>query len=181
MSSLHPTFVERLILMNQHRILEILDPDEAEYHRERQRVFELGFQAQYVPPNIDPTEVPLSISDEVHEIVEMFSALNRAYDVLQKPSNISVREIKFNGFDGNNEGGHLAYLGFCVDRFDGFKEKIHRISGEAIDGLNSHFPFLPLYRRMLEAWKQIRPIDSIDEVSVDDLVFVVEARRPPGE
>lgn len=73
------------------------------------------------------------------------------YDALQSsvpPGAAIPPEVKFPGFDGNNESSLYGYLRFVV-AVDG--KFTHVATGPT--GLNSHAPMEARYRRMLSVWK----------------------------
>ena len=116
------TRVERWILSNQYRILEHLDPDNAEKHAKAHTILTNGFELEYrklIPEYIyDDQFQPLS-EDEcrmVHRTVRMFAALGRAYQQLDDEAKADIEEaaVTFSGFDANQETLHMAYLDFVL-------------------------------------------------------------------
>jgi uncharacterized protein YfbU (UPF0304 family) len=80
--------------------------------------------------------------------------------------------VQFPGFDGNNESEHLGIARFLIndlDRFSRFREG-HR-------DLNSHFPALEGYGRMLQVFEPIRKTLVGRGLSVDELVSILNSRR----
>ncbi|MBG6160569.1 uncharacterized protein YfbU (UPF0304 family) [Labrenzia sp. EL_195] len=152
---------DRIKLFNQYSILHEIQPNagwgvlaeivrsgyEEEYYRIEQTVFD-----------------PLTVEScrEVNDILSMHDSLQRDYfgNADQMPN-----DLKFDGFDGNNEARQLSYFRFMRDA-DG---KWTHIAMSNERDLNSHFPVLDTYRRMLNAWQQLgsptNPTqDQIDQV-----------------
>lgn len=138
---------ERLMLVNQYRSLEHVDPDQADFYKQAQDAFQQGFEREYdaIASFIDTDILSESECEEVIDILSMFDALGYAYRELQDKSGIEERDIEFSGFDGNNEGKQLRYWRYLYmdDRF--------RDLGEP---RNSHMPTLARYRRMLDAYER---------------------------
>jgi uncharacterized protein YfbU (UPF0304 family) len=141
------TKAERLILANQYRILGLLNPDELPACNRACEILQQGYTLEYssLPPGLD-TNIAKYKCVEVTEVLNMYRALKIAARDLP-PGALSAEDAKFQGFDGNHETEHFQYARFLLDT-PGF----HDESKE--DARNSHRRMLPLYRRMLAAWKQ---------------------------
>ncbi len=96
------------------------------------------------------------IVKEVVDMLEMWHFIESGYanltDTEKNELEVSFgslgKDIKFPGFDGNNEGEHYSIARFLIgdlDRFQGFAGR----------ELNSHFPHLDSYRRM---WSEFEPM-----------------------
>jgi uncharacterized protein YfbU (UPF0304 family) len=85
---------------------------------------------------------------EVVDILDMYSGMQRAFDVLKDKSGIE-KDLTFPGFDGNNETSQMTFADyFCRQgRFTDLKRG---------KDWNSHFPSIDAYRRMLEVWRPLR-------------------------
>ena len=81
-------------------------------------------------------------------------------------------DVRFHGFDGNNEHEHLGIAHFLVNRmgrFDIFKGR----------DLNSHFPSIEGYRRMLSVFKPIRQNLGDSRLSTGQVTMLLKARAHP--
>jgi uncharacterized protein YfbU (UPF0304 family) len=135
----------------------------ARYHG----VFEMGDR--------DPRTV-----SEVGDILEMWWFMETAYKKMSKADQDRVKEahhfgqdLKFPGFDGNNEGEHHSVALFLVrdlDRFEGIGSK---------HDLNSHCPSLDGYRRMLEVFAPLRRSIAGRELSATEIIELLNARAHP--
>ena len=100
----------------------------------------------------------------VHEVVgllAMWRVIEYSYGKLSEEERgelesegVSDHDVRFRGFDGNEESEHLSVASFLIeelDRFDEFKDR----------DLNAHAPVLWKYRRMKDAfddcWKNGHP------------------------
>ncbi len=93
---------------------------------------------------------------EVCDILDMWFFLEHGYARLSKSDKEKIKsatgndqEVHFLGFDANHESKHHSIACFLIDdmgRFEWLKGR----------DLNSHFPLLTSYRRMLVEFKDIR-------------------------
>ncbi len=140
------TLKERLLLANQYLILEKLYPDEAEHYAELRKVVERGYALEYIDL-VEQFSEELSKEDclEVHDILDMHRALHDAYGRLEDKSGINADEIRFQGFDANEETRQYVYVGFLL-------HDQKRWSESNRDDLNKPWRALPRYRKMLTKW-----------------------------
>lgn len=146
-SRLQLSRVERWILANHYRILEILDPSEKEYYGRCREILGKGFELEYdsiCGVYYDDQTLSAEQCKEVLDILDMFRALKTAYETI--PEWTGAVDAEFPGFDGNNETAQLSYTRHLAntDRFD----ELH--TG---DVRNSHRPMLADYRQMIKVWK----------------------------
>src|SRR5579883_1589738 len=102
--------VERLILANQFRILEKLDPGgEAGSFQQALEILEHGYTLDYEAlVSHFHDEVPEQTCSEVIDILNLYRALTKALRELPEGS-LNQNEATFKGFDGNEEGIHYSY------------------------------------------------------------------------
>ena len=164
------TKTERLILANQYRILELLEPDNAESYEKIREGIEWGYEAAIddVLSNIFDGLEKKECSFVVH-VMSMYDALQRSYRELEDKTGIEEREVEFPGFDGNNETSYYAYAKYVVER----EERFTYLKGA--DDLNSHMPMLQSYRQMLPVWED--EMDSPYEMSHDQMRRVLDGKR----
>jgi len=162
------TNVDRLLLYNQFEMLRLLtlnsdSPGNAETYEERQEIIASGYHWHYgdIFAHIEePT--PYKDSEEVIQILEMYRAIDN-FRVENPDSDFSSPYIKFLGFDGNNEIEQFSYARFIIQTQERFSESKH---------LNSHWPMLPTYRRMLRAWnKSVNPF----KLTKEDIMRIEQA------
>jgi uncharacterized protein len=142
--------VERLMLANQLRILERLDSENADEYRKNLDIILHGYTIQY-------EDVLSGIYDEmsveecryVYDVLDLYRVLIRSYDELKDKEGLTSDDVKFRGFDGNNESKRLAFAEHLK------KEGLwtETLTG----GLNSHsISTMSLYPKMLERFEPIR-------------------------
>jgi uncharacterized protein len=170
------TRTERWILANQFRILELLDSESADHYANAREVLESGFELSYerYAQRINANTMNQAEGQEVLQILDMFSALERCYkDPPEKPD-VEERQVRFSGFDGNNEIAQLGYAGFVIEREGRFREL-----ADHGDHLNSHAPLLGAYRRMLAVWEQL-PLERRFELTAKDIEAICAAKVHPS-
>ncbi len=158
---------DRLVLKNQYRILEALNPDEKEFYERASKILEFGFELEYdmLTRNIDSDVVTIQECEEVIDILDMFDALRICYARLEDNSGIDEYQVRFLGFDGNHEAKQLLYARYL--KKDGRFADLENIDS------NSHLRVLPIYRRMLAEWNRS---DNKYELSKDDIMRITNAR-----
>ena len=115
----------------------------------------------------------------VVDVLDMWSFIEEAFEELGEESKVGLAKeagpfgthIQFPGFDGNHESEHLAIARFLIndlDRFSRFREGPR--------DLNSHFPTLERYGRMLQVFEPIRKNLVGRRLSLDEIAAVLNKR-----
>lgn len=168
---------ERWILSNQYRILELLDQENAESHRNAREALDDGFEMYYgwlCEHVLDGEEVVTEEESKyVIDVLDMFNAMQQAYDDLADRSGIDTVFLTFPGFSANYEGKFLRFARyFCRER------NAYESLRKSGDGLDSHMPTDDFYPRMLKAWKQSA---NTHDLSKADLIRIMTTVRPDRE
>jgi uncharacterized protein YfbU (UPF0304 family) len=175
------TRTERWMLANQFKILEKVDPESADYYQECQDIVQKGYEMEYswISQHVYDEKDCLSVDEcgELYDILSMHSDLKYSYEALADKSGIDPSDLKFWGFDGNNE---TKWLGYCRHVCDGHEKKFGEL--ERADNFNSHMPTLDMYRRMLKVWQPISPGKrGISQgLSADQITEIIKARPHPS-
>jgi uncharacterized protein YfbU (UPF0304 family) len=131
-----PTIVERVIIANQLKILEKLYPEEAKYYAAHRTAIENGYKFHYDDlVTYFLHEMPEEESQEVLNILSMYRALTFSYQRLDDRTGISKDDIRFEGFDGNEEGSQYLYAKYFIIELDRFEELKY---GQEYPDFNSH-------------------------------------------
>lgn len=138
-----------------------------------------AFKWQYSGLFHDHTDQDDSVK-EVVDILDMWSFLEEAYErlspedktKLEKEGDPFGKNIKFVGFDGNNEAEHRSIALFLI-------RKLQRFGNFSGRELNSHMPSLEIHRRMLRAFLPIRARLVDRSLTVDNMIEIVRARIHP--
>jgi uncharacterized protein YfbU (UPF0304 family) len=145
------TKTERLIIANQFRILEKLYPEEAQYYAVQRKALEYGYKLHYADI-VDHLGDEMTEDEcrEVVDILDMYRALTFSFPELKNNKDVQESEIHFDGFDGNEETNQYLYAQYFILDLERFTELTY---GQKFPDLNSHWPKLERYRKMLEIWK----------------------------
>ncbi|MEW5704425.1 MAG: YfbU family protein [Pseudomonadota bacterium] len=114
---------------------------------------------------------------EVVNILDMWSFLESGYARLTDDDKARIaseleslgKDVRFPGFDGNNESEHYSISRFLIDDMDRFSSFKGR-------DLNSHHPVLDGYRRMLLVFEPKRRTLTGGELDVSQIIAVLHAR-----
>lgn len=144
MARIQLTLTERLILLNQYRILQKLDPDDKTW-AELEKVLSSGYAGEYgrMLDGIDPHEMSSEQCAWVRHVLDMFRALHVPELKLNKD------DIRFPGFDGNEEGEQYSYM-LHLRETRRWPESLH--PDDPSYNLNTHTPVSDVYNEMLEIW-----------------------------
>lgn len=155
---------ERLFLANQHEILGHLNKDNSDYHFKLAEQLRDGHEWLY-SQSFDnfSKNLPDAAAELVLNILQIYEMIQDAYDGLSDKSLISEHQIKFPGFDGNNE---TEFMGF-VDAL----EKDNRFVDVIQTGnRNSHSPKVHVYERMIAKWQDFgKPYNLTTEQLIEIL------------
>jgi len=165
------SIAERQILVNQYRILSILDEANKEDHELNIEVLYKGFEGEYdsvIEVYKDSDIKTLEVCNETNEILNMFRRIDNAlvqYDETELEG-IDVDKLRFKGFDANNDP-HYYYAEFQISKRGRWQEQKDK-------NLNSHsVSTLRKYRKMIEAMKNTLGSERFD-LELKDLKFIVE-------
>lgn len=159
------TLQERLLLANQLRILQCLEPNKEDY-KTHIEIIENGYEYLYdrlANALQDPPE--RDVAPEVHAVFNMFRALSGSIRDLSDKAGIDLKRAHFLGYDGNDESSHYHYATFVIERMGLYSE-----SKRADGNYNTHPEMLPRYRRMLERWHSL---GDRYELTRDEILQVV--------
>jgi len=151
-ATLQLSLKDRLVLSNQYRILECLDPGAVAKYRHSRDIVEQGYEVDY-PSLADSfqAEMDFDLCREVLDILDMFALMRLSYDAAGKPAALDPAGLRFEGFSSDFEEEMLAcarYFIFKLGRYPSIQE------AEA-GNFASAGPMLETYRRMLKTWSDI--------------------------
>ena len=141
---------ERMILINQSRILECLEPGLKENLRLQREALEEGYELEYFTSAGIADPLPESECVLVSRILQMCWILqNRLAELDDLPESPHLHVVQNLGFDGNDETAHLQYACFLVEKCGKF-EGITTASA-----FNSHSPRIPIYKKLLARYETV--------------------------
>ena len=144
------TKTERLILVNQLKILAHLEPENRDFYNESIEILENGYSVFY-------DSITNNIYDEMQEekgnLVLNILDLYCAVECFKKNGGTlkGLKHIEFMGFDGNYETDYMMFARFLIEKQHKFAE-IKEALGSC--DFNSHSPMVQIYEKILERWKQ---------------------------
>lgn len=120
------------------------------------------------------------VVSEVLDILEMWEMLETSYKRLQPADKARIEkeaepfgsDVRFRGFDGNNETEYMAAARFLVndlERFSTFKGR----------DLNSHLPSLDTYKRMLSVYMPIRNSHDFGPLNAEQIIKILKEQVHP--
>ena len=126
----------------------------------------------------DHKDAPAKVTFVV-DVLDMWSFIEGGYERLTDEGKILVGKeaspfganVKFPGFDGNNESEYMSIARFMIDDLDRFQIFKGR------DSMNSHMPTLGGYRRMLDLFIPMRLKLVGRGLSDTEIVALLNARR----
>ena len=177
------SYVERVMLANQYKILSLLDPNNADEYDMVREALEHGYESYYSDAFARVVYEGELSSDDIRLVkhaMDLYGALQRSYDKLEDEDKAEIREerLDFPGFDGNHETKFLTYSEFVVEkeqRFQYLRFTKDRAAGAAsaaqLDRYNSHMPMVDIYRKRVDYWN---PLPDRYELSKDQILAVLD-------
>ena len=146
-STLNLSTVERMLLENQYKILEALNPDNAKEYIKRQTILQRGYAFFYEDAVDGFDELSLNESHHVFAVLDIYRILEFSYHKLSDKSGINPILLKFPGFDRDEEWKYW--------HFSEFLKEIGRWQ-ELPAPSNSHLPSKRNYGAMLERYHKVK-------------------------
>jgi uncharacterized protein YfbU (UPF0304 family) len=114
------------------------------------------------------------------EVLDLWDSLERGYEKLSKKERQRVekeaepfgKNVRFTGFDGNNETTLIGIARFLVEKMDRFE----RFKGRE---LNSHMPSVDIYKRMLKVYSPLRSTLTGGDLNVGQIIAILQAMMHP--
>jgi uncharacterized protein len=150
------------------KILEKLYPSEAEHYTQQRKAVEEGYQHDYdwLVEHLYE-EMPDAQCKHILKILNMYRAITFSFKKLSDKSGLDESQIRFPGFDGNNEAKEFSYAKYLIFDLGKFQELRN---GEKDLDLNSHRPILDQYSRMVELWKTYVNRNELNRQNLVDLL-----------
>ena len=165
------TKLERVMLINQYRILSKINPNEANYYEELIEILENGYSVFYsMIDDFVYDEAPVEEGKFVLDILQLYRMID---DYIRDNEEHPFKEhhwIPFKGFDGNNEFRYMSFARFLILNQGKFTEQKKFFS--ANDSLNSHTRTVDKYRRMMDRWEEC---DDKYNLSEEDISQILDA------
>jgi hypothetical protein len=143
-----------------------------------------GLKWQY-PGIFDSGESSEAVVSEVVNILDMWSFLEGGYKKLSKADKARVekeaeplgKDVRFHGFDGNNETEYMGVARFLIDHLNRFASFFKGRD------LNSHMPSIDGYRRMFAVFEPMRSslgFGGKENLDATQIIEILKARIHPS-
>lgn len=156
---------DRIILINQYRILSYLDSNEAEHYKELIDILENGYQIFY--SLIDQwvfDDMPQEKSKFVLDVLNMYRAIED-FKRRNKSEPVAGEYFSFfRGFDGNEETEYMSFTRFLIEIQGKYSEQTPYLKDN--DNLNSHMSTIEKYKSMLAEWNNLEQKHQLTEEQV---------------
>lgn len=152
---------DRLILVNQYRILQKLSKEGYEIADYESKITALlnGYTLHYEDLFDEFSEKELSVEESryVLDVLELYRAIIFSYTRLcgeNLVKKLTDKDVAFPGFDGNDESEYLSYARYFIEDLGRYDE-IKQYAAEC--DLNSHMNTTNRYKAMLSIIANIEP------------------------
>ena len=167
------TRMERAKFIYLFKILKNQGDEDYDYEN-MIKALQYGFELHYsdVFECLYDEELKAEECREVLDILEMYRGIIYSYNSLKQKGKIRTlteEEVRFPGFDGNNEGKQMSYADYFIKDLDRYSE-IEELSRGYY---NSHCQMLPRYRSMLRKWEAYQTLPNrymMNEQQIKDLI-----------
>ena len=175
---------ERQVLINQLEILKKLNRkefDEKDFNNKIEAL-KTGYELHYqdVFEEISDETLPYDKCREVLNILVMFRGIIYSYNHLKQEKKLlklTTNDVKFIGFDGNNETKQMLYTKYFISDLNRYSE-IQQLCGNDFD-YNSHYPMISTYRIMLDIWNRYRQsLDNAYLMSEEEIRELLQQYHP---
>ena len=125
------------------------------------KALQYGFELHYsdVFECLFDEELSAKDCEEVLDILEMYRGIIYSFINLKREGKLETlteEDVKFPGFDGNNEGKQMSYADYFIKDLGRYSE----IDDLSHGYYNSHCQKLPKYRAMLVKWEEYKELPN---------------------
>ena len=164
---------DRVILINQYRILAKIYPDEIEHYTELIEILENGYSIFY-------SQVEESILSDMNaeegrfvlDVLDMYRAIETSKRKYGLTAFKSEYFSFFRGFDGTHETRYMSFSRFLINTQGKFAEQ--KLYLKENDNLNSHSATLETYGAMLAHWELLGKPRILSQ---EDALSIIKAKR----
>lgn len=170
---------ERLILVNQYKILNVLEPKQdhdilAKHLQDGHKYLYQGILTEKIED-----ELPEEVVNFILDVCNMFEHLLDSYEALDDKSDITNSDIRFEGFDFERE---FKYHSFTRALYE-----VNKYTNLAFEkNQTAHLPRKDIYMRMLNIWKTIVPLDEYNRtgekkhLTKSQIQDIIASKRRPN-
>lgn len=163
------TPAERQTLINQFAILEKLNPEGANDYKKYQDILQRGFAILYDEAVSVWEEMDVEEGRYVIDVLNMHRDLKFSFDELEDKAGLTENDIKYQGFDGNNESKRLS-----LAEFFGAEGRWTELNLRK----NSHSTTtIRRYPPMLKRWREANEKNFGNRLIADQIKYVIDWKK----
>lgn len=159
------TTTQRLILVNQYKLMALLDTDNAAQYQRLERIVKGGFALELK----DISKEFLDLSKEecrlVRDTLEMYNALQVSYNNLGDKSAVSEHRLQFIGYCAVREKKYLNYLQFIRETEPKYQELLNSQAD-----FDAQTPMWDKYGKMLDIWRSCPHEYHLSAVEIQNIL-----------
>lgn len=159
---------ERLILINQYKILNFLNPENEGDYEKQIEILEYGYTFFYPDIEDEMTDNECHFVTDILTLYRLIEAYKR-----DNPQDKDITDhywSHFKGFDGGDEISYMILAKFIINKQNKFSEQ--KKYEEETDNFNSHMRTLDKYGAMLSKWEEL---ERNPEISKEDILTILQA------
>lgn len=161
---------DRLILVNQYKILASLNKDDEKHYQEKIEILENGYEKLYQSLFVNFSEKTLSIDEcsFVMNVLEMYgTGITLSFNNL-KNKTLTSDDIRFPGFNTNEEFKYYSFALYWLETLDNRYGEIKEISNGNYKGIGNN---MKKYEKMIDKWKSFKKY-SLSEDQIKELIQI---------
>lgn len=169
MTSPNLTATERLLLVNQYRILASLEPENgsASDYQNKVHILTRGYRGMYDQLFDELSEEhDESVTTEVHDILSMFRTIENSLAHLndEQREQLDLSRLAFEGFDGNRDP-HYGEAKFMIEKLEYYEEhQRSKLDAHSSAPLHRYRQQLALLQRVHQPMKELT-FDQLKQLS----------------
>ncbi len=147
-------------------------PEEKAYYANHRKAIEDGYELHYswLMENFSDG-LTADECTEVLDILDMYTALHYSFQNIESPKKISLKSVRFPGFDGNHETMRMAYTKYFIDDLNRFEWIKETTKGQ----YNSHQRMVPKYQKMLAKFNRYSAEERA-KLTEEQIIELIETR-----
>jgi uncharacterized protein YfbU (UPF0304 family) len=163
---------ELTILLNQYRILDLLDPEDKDGNHWKSKIDILEHHYthlydRYIGSFPYLEDVSDTIYSTVNQVLDLYAALQRSAERMAEGKRL---DVTFPGFFGNDE---IEYLHLAKDLLE--VDPLAYPVNPKDDSLNSHGPMIPKYDKMISVWEN--EFNKMPDLNGEQIAAILEAGK----
>jgi uncharacterized protein YfbU (UPF0304 family) len=151
------TDIERIILINQYKLLKQQVPEDKSYHERCLRILTEGIEYEFdhLKTWFDNESITEAIGKETEDILYMFSHIRNCIESLDSDtiSKNNFNDFGFIGFDKRTQLQYFKCASYLIDYAEHFSEDFAKFDKKQLDSHN--YSVLTAYRNLLSEYNEL--------------------------